>query len=197
MNHSPFLFNSINEPITTTWDNFEDSLKGVLNPSQISFVWAQISAAEASKPKGVSPTMFSKLWCILDKLAEGAIDQNIQLCRNNADNALSRKFTTKDWMLRYKKIQGTFYSDTIFAWTHKSVRQFKCCQVFVSNKGFVAVYPMQSQKEFQTALHWFCKQVGVPVILVVDGHLSQASPTVRRFCDQVGITLQVLETGWS
>ena len=63
MNHLPFLFDSINEPITTTWDNFEDSLKGVLNPSKFELFWAQISAAEASKPKGVSPTMLSKLWC--------------------------------------------------------------------------------------------------------------------------------------
>ena len=70
MKYSPFLFYSINEPITTTWDNFEDSLKGVLDPSQIEFVWAQISAAEASEPKGVSPNMLSKLWCISDKLAE-------------------------------------------------------------------------------------------------------------------------------
>ena len=45
MNHSPFLFDSINEFITTTWDNSEDSLKGGLNPSQIEFVRAQISAA--------------------------------------------------------------------------------------------------------------------------------------------------------
>ena len=97
-------------------------------------------------------------------------------------------------MMWYKRIQSNFYSDTMFALTHKSVRQFKCCQVFVSNKGFVAVYPMQSQKEFQTALHWFCKQVGVPVSIVVDGHLSQASPTVRLFCDQVGTTLRVLDT---
>ena len=89
MNQSPFLFDSINEPITMTWNNFEDSLKGVLDPSQIEFVRAQISASEASKPKGVYPTMLSKLWCISDKLAEGAIDQNTQLCRNNADNALS------------------------------------------------------------------------------------------------------------
>ena len=42
MKHSPFLFDR---------DNFENSLKGVLNPSQIEFVQAQISAAEAIKPK--------------------------------------------------------------------------------------------------------------------------------------------------
>ena len=82
------------------------------------------------------------------------------------------KFTTNDRMLRYKRIQITFYSDKIFGLTHKSVRQFKCCQAFVSNKGFFAVYTMQSQKELQNALHCFFKQVGVPVILIVDGHLS-------------------------
>ena len=61
MKHSPFLFDSKNEPITTTWDNFEDSLKRVIDRSQIEFVQAQISAAEASKPKGVSQTMISKI----------------------------------------------------------------------------------------------------------------------------------------
>ena len=45
MNHSLFIFDIINEPITTTWDNFEESLKGVLEPSQIEFVWAHIGAA--------------------------------------------------------------------------------------------------------------------------------------------------------
>ena len=61
-NHSPFLSDRINEPISMSSDNFEDSLKGVLDPSQIEFVRAQISAAEASKPKGVSPTMLYKIW---------------------------------------------------------------------------------------------------------------------------------------
>ena len=124
MNHLPFLLDSINEPINTTWDNFEDSFKGLLEPLQIEFIRAQISAAEASKPKGVSPNMLSKIWCILDKLAEGEIDQNNQLCRNNADNALSRQFTTNYQMLRFKRIQSTFYYDTMFAFTHKSIRQF-------------------------------------------------------------------------
>ena len=142
MNHSLFLFDSINEPITTTWGHLRNHLKECLTLRKLNFVRAHISAAEASKPKGVSPSMIFKLWCISDKLAEGAIDQNTQLCQNNSDNALSRKFTTNDRMLRYKRIQSTFYSDTMFALTHKSVRQFKCCQVFVSDKGFVAVYPM-------------------------------------------------------
>ena len=84
--------------------------------------------------------------------------------------------------------------DTGTPWANRAELYIGLLKEAVS-KGFVAVYPMQSQKEFQTALHWFCKKVGVPVSLDADGHLSQASPTVRRFCDQVGTTLRVLETG--
>ena len=68
-------------------------------------------------------------------------------------------------------------------------------QVFVSDKGFVAVYPMKTQSEFQDALHWFCKQVGVPITLVVDGHKAQTSNKTKQFCLQVGTTLRVLERG--
>ena len=70
-----------------------------------------------------------------------------------------------------------------------------CCQVFVSNKGFVAVYLMKSQEEFQTAFHWFCKRIGVPVSLIVDAHKAQMSSKIKRFCDQVGTTLRILEKG--
>ena len=58
---------------------------------------------------------------------------------------------------------------------------------------------MKSQKEFPTALHCFCKQVGVPDSLVADGHKSLQSGEVRRFCDKVGTTLKILEahTPWA
>ena len=54
---------------------------------------------------------------------------------------------------------------------------------------------MRSQSKFNTALHWFCKQVGVPVSLIIDGHKAQKSNETRRFCSQVGTTLKILEVG--
>ena len=75
-----------------------------------------------------------------------------------------------------------------------STRGNSCCQVFVSDRSFVALYPMKSQTQFQDALHWFCKQVGVPQTLVVDSHKSQTSNQVKRFCDQIGTVLRILET---
>ena len=183
-------------PHVTTMSNLEESLSDILSQDKIGEVMARINAATADKPHGVKPSVLSKLWSITEKLAEGAIDQNTQFCRVNADNIMSRQLSSNDRMLRYRRIESTFYTDTMFATpAAKSPRQNTCCQVFVSDKGFVAVYPMKSQEEFTTALHWFCKQVGVPSSLVADGHRSQTSSSVKRFCHQVGTTLRVLETG--
>ena len=51
---------------------------------------SRISAATADKSEGIKPSVLSKLWCINENLAEGAIDQNTQFSRMNADNTLSR-----------------------------------------------------------------------------------------------------------
>ena len=41
-------------------------------------------------------------------------------------------------------------------------------QLFVSNKGFVAIYPMKSKKEFPDALKLFCKETRVPERLIIN-----------------------------
>ena len=58
---------------------------------------------------------------------------------------------------------------------------------------------MKTQEEFLDALHWFCNEVGVPVHLVMDGHSAQSNPKVRKFSNQVNMTLRVLEraTPWA
>ena len=92
------LFN-MDVPITTNWDNYEESLEAMLTPAQISFVKAQMASAEAMRPKGVSALLLSKLWMVKEPLAEGAIEQNTQLCCQSADNSMSRQYTTNDRML--------------------------------------------------------------------------------------------------
>ena len=181
------------KPLTLTTEELEESLSSVLDEPEITAI---VQAVAASKSQGATSDQLSKLWMINDELAQGAVDQNTQLARHSSDNILSKQISTNDRMLRYKRIQSVFYSDTMFAKPKaKSLRGNKCCQVFVSDKGFVAVYPMKTQSEFQDALHWFCKQVGVPIILVVDGHKAQTSNKTKQFCLQVGTTLRVLERG--
>ena len=180
-----------NQPYFTTVDELEEKFSKDLSPT--------ISAAPADLPKGVNKEVLAKLWCISEDHASGVIDHNTQLNRQSADNSLSRQFSTNDRMLRYKRINSTFYTDTMFATGDaKSTRGNKACQVFVSDKGFVAVYPMEDAKCFEDALQLFCKDVGVPVTMVADPHPSQTKKTVRRFCEQVGMTLRLLEksTQW-
>ena len=161
------------KPMITSMDELEQSFSSLLDEDQLSAV---ISTVNANQSKYVTLDMLSKLWLIKEDLAKGAIDQNKQLCRHGSDNIMSRQFSTNDRMLRYRQITSTFFTDTMFAQPGaKSTRGNSCYQVFVSDKGFVALYPMKPQTQFQDALHWFCKQVGVPRTLVVDGHKSQTS----------------------
>ena len=187
------------EPSTCSIDSLESMLLSMMDPVEATKVQASVNAISADPLTGVSPKLLSKLWCVPENLAKDAIAQSTQLCRHNADNYMSRNISTNDRMLRYRRLQSVFFTDTMFALKHRSTRGNVCCQIFVSDKGFVAVYPMKSQKEFPTALHWFCKQVGVPDSLVADGHKSLQSGEVRRFCDQVGTTLKILEahTPWT
>ena len=161
---------------------------------------AEIDAAQASKPHKVSSQFLSKIWHIKPDLAAKALDQSTHLQRQGGDNDLSRLFSTNDRMLRYRRIKSQFFTDTFFVTaTGKSTRGFTCAQLFVSDKGFVAIYPMKSKGDFEDALHQFCKEVGVPVSLVVDPSGEQTSKSVRKFCHQVGTTLRVLEesTQWA
>ncbi len=62
---------------------------------------------------------------------------------------------------------STFFSDTLFATKKaKSLQGNTCAQLFVSDKGFVAVYPMWLQSEYLLALKQFAKDVSVPEVLV-------------------------------
>ena len=162
---------------------------------------AQISSAKAGQSNSISPTFLSKIWSINESQAKGAIDSNTHLNKQSGETSLSRHFSTNDRMLRYKRITSLFFTDTFFAKgeakSHK--RGNTCMQIFVSDKGYVAVYPMKSKGQFKDCLHQFCKEIGVPETLVMDKSGEQTSTAVKRFSQHVGLTLRVLEesTQWA
>lgn len=156
--------------------------------------------ATTSTPSTVAADFLSKIWNISNDQASKAIKQNTHLFRQGADNDLSRQYSTNDRMLRYKRIESQFFTDTFFVTKKgKSTRGNTCAQIFVSDKGYVSIYPMSSKSQFPDALQMFCKEVGVPTTLVVDPSGEQTSRQVRRFCHQVGTSLRILEeaTQWA
>ena len=103
-------------------------------------------------------------------------------------------------MLCYQWIKSTFFTDTLFATKQaKSTHGNICAQVYISDKGFLALYPMRDVKSFPLSLKEFAMDVGALEILVCDPHPSQKSCKVQEFCNQIGTTLHMLEanTEWA
>ena len=110
---------------------------------------------------------------------------------------LSRNYGTGDRMLRYRRIHTHFFMDTFFATKKKgkSRRGNTCCQLFVTDKGFVYVVPMKQRSDLPHALKQFCKEIGAPDAIVCDSGGEQVSNQVKQFCNDIGTSLRALEEG--
>ena len=161
--------------------------------------FASVSSPQASKPKTISADLISKIWNI-DNITEAKVlDQNTQLNCKSTNNGLSRQFLTNDWMLQKKRINSQFFTDNFFVTASGvSTHGNNCAQIFVSDKGFVAIYPTRSKGDFPDALHIFCKGVGVNLSLILDPAGEQSSGNFKKFSHQIGTTLRILEksTQW-
>ena len=65
------------------------------------------------------------------------------------NSTISRNYGTTNWILCYKRIQEYFFTDKLFA-TKKSVKSSRgntCFQLFVTDKGFVYVVPVNSKRK--------------------------------------------------
>ena len=189
----PFSVFGIDKPYVSKWEEVESTLKSVLNTEELEHIKAKVSSTHTSKSRGISKEFLSKLWLVLKNLFEKEIEGSTQLRLQSKDNPLSRNRTTNDRMLRHKRLQSVFFIDTMFETKYKYIRGNKCCQVFSSEKGNIAVHPMMSQNEFETTLRWFCKEVGTTVNLIVDVFNAQKKLSVNLFSDQVSTTLKTLE----
>lgn len=126
------------DPVVDSIGRLRDTLVELFDDATI----AKIATVQASKNQGVSKEILSKIWMVSDELAKGAIDHNTQfLCKHHADNSLSCHFTTNDRMLRYKRLKSLFFTDTLVSLSTKSTSSGNSyAQVFVSDKGYIAVY---------------------------------------------------------
>jgi hypothetical protein len=156
-----------------------------------------VSAANAGKPKGVDPAHLSKIWKIDLKTAERTLEVVSQSSKRTDDSKLSRNYGTNDRMLRHKRISEYFFMDTFFATKKdgKSSRGHTCCQLFVTDKGFVYVVTMKSKAEVLQAVKQFAKEIGAPDAIICDMAGEQTSHALKRFCQEIGTTLRVLEEG--
>jgi transposase InsO family protein len=171
---------------------YEASLRGDIDLDDI-----MVSATHAGRSKGISAEQLAKTWRIDLKTAKRTIDITSQKNIRKENPTLSRNYGTNDRMLRYKRINDYFFMDTFFATKKagKSSRGNTCCQLFVTDKGFVYVVPMKTKGEVLQALKQFAKEIGAPDAIVSDAAAEQSSQKLRKFCSDIGTTLRLLEEG--
>jgi hypothetical protein len=119
-------------------------------------------AAIDTSERGVTPGYLSKVWRIPFEDAKRTIDVTSQLSVTPKNPILAKNYGTIDRMLRHKRIKEYFFMDTFYAAKHggKSSRGYTCCQLFVTDKGFVYVVPMRRKGEVLQAIKQFAKEIG-------------------------------------
>jgi hypothetical protein len=144
---------------------YEESLQGEIDLDEI-----MISAAHAGQTTGLTAANLAKTWRINLESAERTIDITSQHSERKDNPTLSRNYGTNNRMLRYKRVHEYFFMDTFFATKKvgKSSRGHNCCQLFVTDKGFVYVVPMKSKSEVLQALKQFAKEIGAPDAIISD-----------------------------
>ena len=159
----------------------------------------QISAV-ATRAKGVTPEQLSKIWSIDIETAKRTIDLTSYHVKREGSSHLKRRYSTNDRMLRYKRIRTHFFMDT-FQVTGKAISQrgHRYMQLFVSDTGFMFVYPMKSKTEIINAVKAFAKEIGAPTALILDLEGTQRSKELNKVAKDICCPLKYLErsTQWA
>jgi hypothetical protein len=135
---------------TEEMDGYDQLLDEIYNSSirgEIDLDDIMVKAAHAKRHQGSDVKHLSKVWKISTEEAERTLDVTTEHSKRSDDPKLSHNYGTNDRMLRYKRIHEYFFMDTFFATKKgkKSSRGHTCCQLFVSDKGFVFVVPMKAK----------------------------------------------------
>jgi hypothetical protein len=137
-------------------DRFEANMS-----SMLATAFATIAAVLAGKTKGISTEHLSKVWSIPHDNAAHTLKVTTQRLCHDAGSSLSHNFGTNDRAVQYWKLKSYFFSDMLFVTGKtKSSRGNICAQLFVLNKGFVAIYPMQHQHDYFFCASAICKRGG-------------------------------------
>jgi hypothetical protein len=89
----------------------------------------------------------------------------------HAVNPLTRRYRTDIMQSKRKRLNDTFYSDTMFSGV-KSIRGNTCAQLFTNGK-FVHLEPMSRKAQAGEALHSMMDEVGIPNKMIFDGAKEQ------------------------
>ena len=158
-----------------------------------------VSAAHASRTKVIDASHLYKIWRIDLESSKRTLECTSQHSTRRYNTNLSRKIGTNNCMLQYKIIKEHFFMDTLFSTktAGKSSQGNMCCQLLVTDKRFVYIFPMKHKLEVIQAVKQFSKEIRAPDAIILDAAGEQTSKALRNCCSDIGTALQYLEEGTS
>ena len=133
------------------FDDWEERIQATLEADEY-----MDSATHVSPRKNISANQLSKVWKIDRDSAQKTLYITSQHYKRKVNPALSRNYPTGDRMLRYKRLKEIFFMDTFLLTRNNSgknkgrrttsERGHTCCQLFVTDKGFIFVVLMKTKK---------------------------------------------------
>ena len=148
------------------------------------------------KDSVMDPLMLARNWNVSVDTAKRTIQRTTRLYPRNTTNiSLNKRYAPNDRILRYKHLNCTMFSDTMFASAKagKSVRNFTCVQVFATDFGWCMTYNLDFERNICTTFKRLFKEIGVSLKMVMDGVKAKVSGETKKVCDEVGCQIIDLE----
>jgi len=112
--------------------------------------------------------------------------------RNTSQYSLTRRITTNDRSLRYRRLPHQVFADTLISGTI-SIRGNKYEKVFAASFGWTRVYPMSQKGLAHEGLSLLFQRDGVPSACIVDGSKEQVQGVFRRKFKEAACQLRQTE----
>ncbi|MGH3056523.1 MAG: hypothetical protein ACRDL7_16235, partial [Gaiellaceae bacterium] len=131
------------------------------------------------------PTLQRRLGGVSEETAVATINGTTQLGTRDGLMPLHKRYRTRQQHLKYRRLNATFYSDTMSAST-KSLSNNWYSQIFVNDTNFVYHYPMRLKSQAYEGLQQLIFDIGIPNHIHTDNAPEEVkgnwSKECRRFC---------------
>ncbi len=122
----------------------------------------ELYSVETSSPDSViTKEVLAKRWGLGLETAKRTLEVTMQVGVRKYVHPVTRRFKTRQQAIRYPRLSGKFYTDTMFSPTI-SLRGYTCAQVFTDGYGYDEFYPLKSKADASRGLLGFIQESGVP-----------------------------------
>ncbi|MGH3054765.1 MAG: hypothetical protein ACRDL7_07290, partial [Gaiellaceae bacterium] len=102
-----------------------------------------------------------RLGGVSKETALATLNGTTQLATRDGNMPLHKRYCSRQQQLKYRRLNATFYSDTMISSTKSSSGNLYS-QIFVNNTNFVYQYPMKLKSQASDALQQFIHDIGIP-----------------------------------